>query len=547
MESEGQTTGGLLLWTLAASFAAVLLLYGPPSGPLGEGDDEFSVARAMATVEAIAQEPRPAESEANARTREFVAERIRALGLEPEFQRAVVRDVAVENVLVLVPGTQSASTLCLMAHYDSRVESPGAGDDAAGTAVLLETLRALLAGPPLANDVLFLITDGEERGLLGAEAFVAAHPLAEEIDLVLNFEALGNAGPAVLFETGPNNGWSIREFARGASHPVGSSLGKTVYEAMPNDTDYSHFRDRGVAGLNFALCSGTTAYHKPSDRPENLSRWSVAHHGSNALSLVRHFGELPLEREPEPDRIYFNVLGRAFVHAPAATAVPTAVMLAVLTLFGVASFFRREHGGGELVRAIALVPVGVAAVALVAGGVVLGVDRVVALLPFGEVTPVGNVRSALAEFLATMTASAALFSLVFSRAREKRVLAFAWVARAVFAGIGVWLAFRAPGASYVVLVPLAGSFLVGFGRGATLRGTIGVLPVAWLVFPPAILVFMIASRAFVPALFAIAGVCALSLAPLAPALVGSARSRRLACALALVLALLGAVLRAQGG
>ena len=51
-----------------------------------------------------------------------------------------------------------------MAHYDSVPFGPGAADDGAGVVTLLETARALKAGPPLKNDVIFLFTDGEEAG-----------------------------------------------------------------------------------------------------------------------------------------------------------------------------------------------------------------------------------------------------------------------------------------------------------------------------------------------------------------------------------------------
>ena len=61
-----------------------------------------------------------------------------------------------------------------------------------------------------------LITDGEEAGLLGARAFVNGHPWLDDIGLVLNFEARGNGGPVLLMQTGHENGWLVREFAKAA-------------------------------------------------------------------------------------------------------------------------------------------------------------------------------------------------------------------------------------------------------------------------------------------------------------------------------------------
>ena len=75
---------------------------------------------------------------------------------------------------------------------------------------MLETLRALKAGPPLDRDVIALLTDGEESGCLGARVFVTEHPWADEVGIVLNFDARGNSGPSIMFETSDGNGWLIR-------------------------------------------------------------------------------------------------------------------------------------------------------------------------------------------------------------------------------------------------------------------------------------------------------------------------------------------------
>ena len=99
-------------------------------------------------------------------------------------------------------GRGGAGAVLLVAHYDSRPNTPGAGDDASGVAVVLETVRALAAGPPLGRDLIVLLSDGEELGLLGARGFAAEHPWMDEVDLVLNFEARGSRGPAAMFETG---------------------------------------------------------------------------------------------------------------------------------------------------------------------------------------------------------------------------------------------------------------------------------------------------------------------------------------------------------
>ena len=106
----------------------------------------------------------------------------------------------------------------LVAHYDSVPGGPGVADDGAGVAAIIETVRALKEMKPLQNDVIILLTDGEENGMLGAKAFVEDHPWVKDVGLVLNFEARGNKGPSFMFETSDNNGWIVKEFVEACTN-----------------------------------------------------------------------------------------------------------------------------------------------------------------------------------------------------------------------------------------------------------------------------------------------------------------------------------------
>jgi Peptidase family M28 len=103
-----------------------------------------------------------------------------------------------------VRGTnQPASAVALVCHYDSVPTGPGASDDGAAVAAVLETARARKAGPALRNDVMLLLTDGEEvpGALPGAEAFAKDCPWMKDIGCVLNFDARGVSGPVLMYET----------------------------------------------------------------------------------------------------------------------------------------------------------------------------------------------------------------------------------------------------------------------------------------------------------------------------------------------------------
>jgi len=335
-------------WPAAAAIAALMLAAAvlaiagqrpPPAVPSSAPATVFSAERAMEQVEAVSRRPHPVGSEANREVREHLLARLRELGLEAEVQTALsrrsrpprVRLITAENVLGRLRGTgEGDGAVLLVAHYDSVPTAPGAADNGAAVATLLETARALTAGEPLANDVLFLFSDAEEPGLAGASAFVREHPWASEVAVVLNFDARGRGGPVYMFQTSPDNGRWIPLFAGGAPRPYASSLMNHVYQLLPNETDFTVFEEAGYPGFNFAFIEGLTHYHTPLDRPEELDPDSLQHQGSYALGLARHLGDgdLPaVEGEGgSANRAYFNPAGSAVVHYPRSVAFVSAVV-----------------------------------------------------------------------------------------------------------------------------------------------------------------------------------------------------------------------------
>ncbi|MGE0824549.1 MAG: M20/M25/M40 family metallo-hydrolase [Candidatus Binatia bacterium] len=286
---------------------AVLLPGSPTPLPADAPLEQFSAERAMAVLRDIASEPHPTGSAAQDTVRELLFQQLQGLGLNPQIQPWTIRTrpwgeehertVVGYNMLVRLsetPSEASSGAILFVCHYDSVAEAPGAGDDGAAVAAFVEALRALRYDPPRRNTLVFLFTDGEEIGLLGAKALADEHPWMTEVKLVFNFEARGASGESILFETGSNSGVLVREYAKAVSWPFAFSLGTTVYRHLPHDTDFSVFRQRGLPGLNFAFIGSGTSYHQASDVPGNLDARSLQHHGSYVLALARHFGALDL-------------------------------------------------------------------------------------------------------------------------------------------------------------------------------------------------------------------------------------------------------------
>lgn len=338
-----------LVAVLAAAFA---LFYDasktPPPLAADASATGFSAARALAHVVALAAVPHPVGSSANARNRDYLMARMSALGLSPRVQRAASHRVqpwrgepfaagaVVENVVGLLPGKDpSLPALALMAHYDSVAGSPGAADDIAGTASALEVIRALKARGQPERDVVVLITDGEEADLLGAQAFFDRDPLARHIGFVLNMEARGGGGRPAMFETGAGNGAAIDLYRQATRQPNANSLTVFIYKQLPNDTDYTVVKAKGIAGLNYAFIGRQFDYHSPSSTVAALDQGAVQAMGDQVLDAAQALAFARQLPPPGPDRVYFTLFGRWMIAYPPVGG--WAVLGAVALLLAVAA------------------------------------------------------------------------------------------------------------------------------------------------------------------------------------------------------------------
>ncbi len=321
-----------LLFCVVACVTGCLLLLRPPA-PLDAsvGPGKFSAVRAREHLRVIASAPHSSGTSAHAKVREYIVAYCRHMGLDTKVMEgtglravgAYVNAGHSRNVMAVLPGTdRNRKSILVMGHYDSQPNTPGAADNGAAVAAMMESIRALKHHGPLKNDVVFLFTDLEEVGLLGAESFRAQYGTIEDIGLVLNFESRGNSGAAFTFEVSPDNGWLIGEFAKAVEYPYANSLAYEIYKRMPNDSDFTMFRDLKAPGLNSAFIDGYSHYHSMTDSPENIDLGSVQHHGSLMLGMLLHFGHRTLVQGTQGDCIFFNPVGSWLLSYPYAWDLP---------------------------------------------------------------------------------------------------------------------------------------------------------------------------------------------------------------------------------
>jgi hypothetical protein len=339
MYSRSKSIALVLIASIAVFSIVSLKLLSPPAVvPSSQGDEEFSAERALIFLSVIAREPHSSGTAAHAQVRDYIYTYCQRMGLETELMDQTgmnvysnsVRAGRTQNILARLKGTQSGKTILVMSHYDSQPNTPGATDDGAGVAAMMEAIRLLKNSQPLKNDVLFLFTDLEESGLFGAESFVSHYKNLEEIGLIVNFEARGNSGVSFTFEVSKQNGWMMREFSKAVKHSFANSFAYEIYKVMPNDTDFSDFRNTGITGFNTAFIDGYSYYHSMADRIENMDVRSLQHHGDILMQSLQHFGSISLENTKGEDMIFFNPIGSVLWLYPLSWDLPLMILAFVL-------------------------------------------------------------------------------------------------------------------------------------------------------------------------------------------------------------------------
>jgi aminopeptidase YwaD len=173
---------------------------------------------------------------------------------------------------------ESRPIVVFSGHYDSVALSPGANDNASGTAGVMEMAR-LLARVSLAADVRFLACGGEEGGLVGSRHYVAQLPEEERERVVANFnmDMIATAGPdqTTLFVNTLDGENLVAQAALFAADTLGyADLLNAPYQR--GASDHVAFARAGIAGANFIWRELETIslepwYHHPHDKMENVS------------------------------------------------------------------------------------------------------------------------------------------------------------------------------------------------------------------------------------------------------------------------------------
>ena len=316
----------LALAVVMAGFLAYGFLTLPKAKPAdAEG---FSAERVVNDIEFLSKEHHSvAHPQERARVREYLVERLYGLGADTvrlyEYDslvgpknRHVVYTFDAKNILAeFAPenATDSTAYLMFVAHYDSRYSHPmpkrdtvwsyGAADDGYGVGVTLETVAQVLKQHSDWNQgVKVLFTDAEEVGMYGMTAqWENNREVFDNVGLMINIEARGPMGPALLFETCPGSEKVMDLYADAAKYHYTYSLTTVVYTFMPNFTDFTIVKDY-IPGLNFSTITDVNHYHTDKDNFGNVNEKSIQHYGEQVLPLAMEY----LTNPEYADKDYFR-------------------------------------------------------------------------------------------------------------------------------------------------------------------------------------------------------------------------------------------------
>jgi len=304
----------------------------------------YSIEAVQGHIKKIADRPHYVGTQAHKDVQSYLVRQLELMGLQVEIQQGSSignwgNFSRVSNILTRIDGTDPSKALLLLSHYDSSPHSSlGASDDAVGVSVILEGINRLVnSGEKPKNDIIVLLTDAEELGLLGARLFVNKHRWAKDVGLVLNFEARGSGGPSyMLLETNSGNKNLIESFQEaGVEFPVANSLTYSIYKMLPNDTDLTVFREIGnIDGFNFAFIDDHFDYHTSNDSYENVDQNTLKHQVSYLIPLLDYYANRDISNlKSNSEHVYFDFPIFNFVFYPFSWINPMLILATLIFLY----------------------------------------------------------------------------------------------------------------------------------------------------------------------------------------------------------------------
>jgi hypothetical protein len=220
------------------------------------------------------------------------------------------------NVVAMLPGSDPElrdTYVVLTAHFDHvGIGAPdatgdsiynGADDNASGTAGVLEVAEAFASLPEAPDrSVIFLAVSGEEKGLLGAMAYVEDPPVIDIEGVVanVNLDMISRTAPDTIIGIGQE--YSTLQAVLDEIQEHHPELGLTVIlDPVPEEryffrSDQLAFIRQGIPAVFFTTTDHED-YHQPSDEAWKVDNDKAARVARLAFLLAYHVAQDPTAPE----------------------------------------------------------------------------------------------------------------------------------------------------------------------------------------------------------------------------------------------------------
>lgn len=541
---QGKKALPFFLIPILAGILLGFLCLSVPKPYTGSDLTQFSAENAARFIGKIAQKPHSVfDTKEHDAVLRYLVSQLEALGAEVNTREYTIEyddedshALNITNIHGLIDGI-SDDAILLVAHYDSVMNfdrttwkplpgiSCGAADDGYGVGVILETVRAIQAqGLPLSNDLMILFTDAEEMGMAGTEEEMKHNLSAfRDVRLVINVEARGVKGPAVMFETGSNNAAVIDFYLANAKNPFSYSFATDVYRNMPNATDFTEFLSKGFTGLNFSVLDSLDYYHNEKDNLRNINLASLQHYGNQIHAMISTFVHTPQGKLPDfnsnHNKIFFSVPGNLISYSGGFALIQLLLAAALIIGALITGLKRREITLSGLFKSMAVL-----LAAIICAGLLGTLVVYIAALISGKTFRLVNLRGIPGDgiiLMAVIVLSAFFQVIMLRRLKKKDPAGIEAAAGATLLNLVLGFLTYAllPGTSYLFTIPACLTAAYTLAKGCSKRGfavsiayTLTALAVPVLFIAPLYLIHLsltIGSAGIVAAL-AIAGLASLT-------------------------------------
>lgn len=195
------------------------------------------------------------------------------------------------NVVCLKPG-QNEKQIIIGAHHDAVENSPGADDNASGTAGVLEIARVMIKhNIPMKHTLKFITFANEENGLHGSE-FSANESkfMGDSLLIMINMDMIANSS------TDSANQIVLKHKTKDAAlGSITQEVANTytnmnmVYDGYPPNSDHYSYGQKGYDILYFEEFEFSTVYHSSNDKVSNTNKTYASRVIKTVLATVMAF------------------------------------------------------------------------------------------------------------------------------------------------------------------------------------------------------------------------------------------------------------------